>query len=191
MLAVDADPVGEAPSRSWRALNEATIERRESGHTVRLLVRIDGAPFTSYAADGLIVATPTGSTAYSLSARGPVISPRHRALLLTPVSPHMLFDRARARSRRDDRDRGRRAPQRGPQRRRQARAHARAGQHDPCRRRARAGASCASDLVGSTRSSRPSSACPTADADRARRPRPRGHRGGARPPRPRAHGRHR
>ena len=95
MLAVDADPVGEAPSRSWRALNEATIERRESGHTVRLLVRIDGAPFTSYAADGLIVATPTGSTAYSLSARGPVISPRHRALLLTPVSPHMLFaDRA-------------------------------------------------------------------------------------------------
>jgi NAD+ kinase len=94
MLAVDADPVGEAPPRAWRALNEATIERRESGHTVRLLVRIDGAPFTSYAADGLIVATPTGSTAYSLSARGPVISPRHRALLLTPVSPHMLFDRA-------------------------------------------------------------------------------------------------
>jgi NAD+ kinase len=94
MLAVDADPVGEAPPQSWRALNEATIERRESGHTVRLLVRIDGAPFTSYAADGLIVATPTGSTAYSLSARGPVISPRHRALLLTPVSPHMLFDRA-------------------------------------------------------------------------------------------------
>jgi NAD+ kinase len=61
---------------------------------VRLLVRIDGALFTSYAADGLIIATPTGSTAYSLSARGPVVSPRHRALLLTPVSPHMLFDRS-------------------------------------------------------------------------------------------------
>jgi NAD+ kinase len=93
-LAVEVDPVGEAPTGSWRALNEAVIERQESGHTVRLLVRIDGAPFTTYAADGLIVATPTGSTAYSLSARGPVVSPRHRALLLTPVSPHMLFDRA-------------------------------------------------------------------------------------------------
>jgi NAD+ kinase len=78
----------------WTALNEAVVEKRESGHTVRLLVRIDGAVFTSYAADGLIIATPTGSTAYSLSARGPVVSPRHRALLLTPVSPHMLFDRS-------------------------------------------------------------------------------------------------
>jgi NAD+ kinase len=79
---------------SWRALNEGVLEKHEAGHTVRLAVSIDGAPFTSYAADGLIVATPTGSTAYSLSARGPVVSPRHRALLLTPVSPHMLFDRS-------------------------------------------------------------------------------------------------
>lgn len=80
------------PTRT--ALNEASLEKQEAGHTVRLLVRIDGAPFTSYQADGLIVATPTGSTAYSLSARGPVVSPKHRALLLTPVSPHMLFDRS-------------------------------------------------------------------------------------------------
>ena len=77
-----------------RALNEAVIEKSHSGHTVRLLARIDGAPFTHYSADGLIVATPTGSTAYSLSARGPIVSPRHRAVLLTPVSPHMLFDRS-------------------------------------------------------------------------------------------------
>lgn len=77
-----------------RALNEAVVEKHQAGNTVRLLARIDGEPFTYYAADGLIVATPTGSTAYSLSARGPIVSPRHRALLLTPVSPHMLFDRA-------------------------------------------------------------------------------------------------
>ena len=79
---------------TWRALNEVVVEKHESGHTVHLLARIAGESFTSYAADGLIVATPTGSTAYSLSARGPIVSPRHRALLLTPVSPHMLFDRA-------------------------------------------------------------------------------------------------
>ena len=85
--------VAGSVSGTWRALNEAVVEKHESGHTVRLLARIAGEPFTSYAADGLIVATPTGSTAYSLSARGPVVSPRHRALLLTPVSPHMLFDR--------------------------------------------------------------------------------------------------
>jgi NAD+ kinase len=86
--------VVEPPGTHYRALNEAVIEKRESGHTVRLLVSIAGTVFTSYATDGLIVATPTGSTAYSLSARGPIVSPQHRALLLTPVSPHMLFDRA-------------------------------------------------------------------------------------------------
>jgi NAD+ kinase len=93
MLDVVARSSAGAPLGTWRALNEAVVEKREPGHTVRLLVRIDGAPFTSYAADGLIVSTPTGSTAYSFSARGPVVSPRHRALLLTPVAPHMLFDR--------------------------------------------------------------------------------------------------
>jgi NAD+ kinase len=84
---------GEQVGR-WTALNEAVVEKLEPGHTVRLQVFIDGASFTSYAADGLILATPTGSTAYSLSARGPVLSPRMRAVLLTPVSPHMLFDRS-------------------------------------------------------------------------------------------------
>jgi NAD+ kinase len=78
----------------WRALNETVVEKCDSGHTVNLMVRIDGEPFTSYAADGLIVSTPTGSTAYSLSARGPIVSPKHRALLITPVAPHTLFDRS-------------------------------------------------------------------------------------------------
>ncbi len=75
------------------ALNEAVLEKTSSGHTVRLEVDLDGTRFTPYAADGLIVATPTGSTAYAFSARGPIVEPTHRALLLTPVSPHMLFDR--------------------------------------------------------------------------------------------------
>jgi NAD+ kinase len=94
MLDATLQRMGATATEMWTALNEGVVEKQEAGHTVRLLVRIDGAPFTSYAADGLIIATPTGSTAYSLSARGPVVSPRHRALLLTPVSPHMLFDRS-------------------------------------------------------------------------------------------------
>jgi NAD+ kinase len=76
------------------ALNEAVLEKTPMGHTVRLHVSIDGAFWTTYAADGLIVATPTGSTAYSLSARGPIVAPDMHALVLTPVSPHQLFDRA-------------------------------------------------------------------------------------------------
>jgi NAD+ kinase len=75
------------------AFNEAVLEKTPMGHTVRLAVEVDGEFFTTYAADGLIVATPTGSTAYAFSARGPIVAPTHRALLLTPVSPHMLFDR--------------------------------------------------------------------------------------------------
>ncbi|MGA1239906.1 MAG: NAD(+)/NADH kinase, partial [Ilumatobacteraceae bacterium] len=81
-------------SQTWRALNEAVIERQQSGHTVWLDVTINHEVFARYSADGVIVATPTGSTAYSMSARGPVVSPRHKAMLLTPVSPHMLFDRS-------------------------------------------------------------------------------------------------
>jgi NAD+ kinase len=83
---------GDGPAPSM-ALNEAVLEKTPMGHTVRMRVHLDGAFFTTYAADGLIVATPTGSTAYSLSARGPIVAPEHRAILLTPVSPHMLFDR--------------------------------------------------------------------------------------------------
>ena len=78
---------------SVHALNEATVEKTVPGHTVRVAASIDDRPFVTYAADGLLMATPTGSTAYNLSARGPLLSPRLRAIVLTPVSPHMLFDR--------------------------------------------------------------------------------------------------
>jgi len=94
MLAVSARSAQGTDLGSWSVLNEAVVEKRQSGNTVRLTLIIDGSAFTSYAADGLIVSTPTGSTAYSLSARGPIVSPRHRAMLVTPVAPHMLFDRS-------------------------------------------------------------------------------------------------
>ena len=85
---------GEPDGAGLDALNEAVLEKTPMGHTVRLGVHLHGQFFTTYAADGLIVATPTGSTAYSFSARGPILDPELRALVLTPVSPHMLFDRS-------------------------------------------------------------------------------------------------
>jgi NAD+ kinase len=91
------EPAATEPAVAERtvfALNEAVVEKVGAGRLIRLLVSINGTPFTTYAADGVIVATPTGSTAYSFSARGPIVSPGHRCLLLTPVSPHMLFDRS-------------------------------------------------------------------------------------------------
>ena len=76
------------------ALNECVVERTPTGRTVRLRVLLNDEFFTNYAADGVIVATPTGSTAYSFSARGPIVDPVYRAMVVTPVSPHMLFDRS-------------------------------------------------------------------------------------------------
>ena len=92
MLSVVVQSVGSAGG-SWAALNEVVLEKPNAGRLVRFEVVINGAPFTSYAADGVIVATPTGSTAYSFSAGGPIVSPRLACFLMTPVSPHMLFDR--------------------------------------------------------------------------------------------------
>ena len=91
-LDVELRRAGAAPERQ-RALNEAVVEKSVPGHTVRLEVELDGRPFTSYVADGLVLATPTGSTAYAFSVRGPIVDPQHRAVLLAPVAPHMLFDR--------------------------------------------------------------------------------------------------
>lgn len=76
------------------ALNELVVERAQSGRTVALKTSISGRVFTTYFADGLIVGTPTGSTAYSLSAGGPIVEPDFEAILVTPVAPHMVFDRS-------------------------------------------------------------------------------------------------
>lgn len=76
------------------ALNDVVLQRPGGGHTVRAEMSVDGEAFLTFAADALIVATPTGSTAYNLSARGPIVSPRARVQIVTPVAPHMLFDRS-------------------------------------------------------------------------------------------------
>lgn len=84
---------GPASRRRLVALNEVVLEKVESGRLVDISVEIGGSAFTTYSADGVIVATPTGSTAYAFSVRGPIVSPRHRCLVVAPVAPHMLFDR--------------------------------------------------------------------------------------------------
>jgi NAD+ kinase len=84
----------KGPQQPINALNDAVLQRLPSGHTVRLAMGLSGEPFLTYAADSIIVATPTGSTAYNLSARGPIASPRARTIIVTPVAPHMLFDRS-------------------------------------------------------------------------------------------------
>jgi NAD+ kinase len=92
-MALEVELTGSSPG-TFTALNDAIVERTEPGHTVHVAVDISGRPFLTYLADGILVATPTGSTAHNLSARGPVLSPLLQAIILTPVSPHMLFDRS-------------------------------------------------------------------------------------------------
>lgn len=106
---LDAALAGEAPieermaieatseNSPWEevqwALNEVMTEKHARHRLIALALYLNGEYVTSLSADGVIVATPTGSTAYSFSARGPIVSPRLSCLLLTPVSPHMVFDR--------------------------------------------------------------------------------------------------
>ncbi len=88
-LAVDATFGG----RKVTAFNEVAVARTPGQGSARVAVRVARQPFVSYAADAVIVATPTGSTAYSFSAGGPITSPSVEALLVTPAAPHSAYSR--------------------------------------------------------------------------------------------------
>ena len=75
------------------AFNDVAFVRFPGQKTAEVAVRAAGHPFVSYAADAIVVATPTGSTAYSFSAGGPIVSPAVEALLVTPVAPHSAYNR--------------------------------------------------------------------------------------------------
>ncbi|MFT4298586.1 MAG: NAD kinase [Aeromicrobium sp.] len=93
-LTVDVDVmVGKrVVARNW-ALNEATVEKQARERMVELVVEIDGRPVSRWGCDGVVCATPTGSTAYNFSAGGPIVWPEVEALLMVPISAHALFAR--------------------------------------------------------------------------------------------------
>jgi NAD+ kinase len=76
------------------AVNDVVLEKAPRERLAGVAVYVGEGLFARYAADGIILATPTGSTAYSFSASGPIVSPRLKALLLTPIAPHMVFNRS-------------------------------------------------------------------------------------------------
>jgi NAD+ kinase len=88
---VTAELAGDRLASSW-ALNEVSVEK-STHQMLELLVDVDGRPLSRYGCDGVVCATPTGSTAYAFSAGGPVVWPEVEALLLVPVSAHALFSR--------------------------------------------------------------------------------------------------
>jgi NAD+ kinase len=87
-VSIDGAPVSGEP---LIAINDALVGRGELSRVVKVTVWIDGARFTTYLGDGLLVATPTGSTAYSLAAGGPVLDPRLSSIILTPIVPYLSF----------------------------------------------------------------------------------------------------
>lgn len=85
---------GRNGALTWFGLNDVVISRGERSQLVRLRVLIDGEELTEYYADGLIVSTPTGSTAYSLSSGGPILMPDSGVFVITPICPHVLTNRS-------------------------------------------------------------------------------------------------
>lgn len=82
------------PHGNWHALNEAAVCRGQYVRPVHLSASLDGRLLTTYVSDGLIAATPTGSTAYALASGGPILPPELRNILLVPIAPHLSVDRA-------------------------------------------------------------------------------------------------
>ena len=94
-LAIEVDVLdasGAVVGGTW-ALNEASVEKSERSRVLDLVVAIDGRPLTSFGCDGVLFATPTGSTAYAFSAGGPVVWPDVEAMLVVPSNAHALFSR--------------------------------------------------------------------------------------------------
>jgi NAD+ kinase len=83
---------GDVLARTW-ALNEATVEKRSRERILEVVLEVDGRPVSAFGCDGVICATPTGSTAYAFSAGGPLVWPQVEALLLVPSNAHALFAR--------------------------------------------------------------------------------------------------
>ncbi len=83
---------GQVTSSGW-ALNEVSVEKAARQRMLEVVVEIDGRPLSRWGCDGVVLATPTGSTAYAFSAGGPVVWPEVEALLLVPISAHALFSR--------------------------------------------------------------------------------------------------
>jgi NAD+ kinase len=91
-LDVDVVVAGEVVDTGW-ALNECSVEKAARERMLEVLVEIDGRPLSRWGCDGVVAATPTGSTAYAFSGGGPVVWPTVEALLVVPISAHALFAR--------------------------------------------------------------------------------------------------
>lgn len=89
-MALESYPTAAGNAQSWYALNDVVLHKGGKARVMRLRVQVDGEVIAAFAADGIVVSTPTGSTAYSLSAGGPVVAPSHDSILVTPISAHAL-----------------------------------------------------------------------------------------------------